>query len=81
MQLDKEDINRVSNFYTDLLHKNGTDSAQTLNWTNKRNQLVRFDTLIKVGDLRNKKILDFGCGLGDLLDFLKSNNNPPSGFK
>jgi len=73
MQLDKEDTERVSNFYTDLLHKNGVNDAQTLNWTNKRNQLVRFDTLTKIGDLQNKKILDFGCGLGDLYDFLQSN--------
>jgi trans-aconitate methyltransferase len=74
MQLDKEDTERISNFYTDLLHKNGTDDAQTLNWTNKRNQLVRFNALTKIGDLQNKKILDFGCGLGDLYGFLQSNN-------
>jgi ubiquinone/menaquinone biosynthesis C-methylase UbiE len=71
MKLSQSDQNRIKNFYNSLLKKFGTDSAKTLDWHNKHNQLERFETLTIIGDLNNCTILDFGCGLGDLYGFLK----------
>lgn len=61
-----EDRKRIQDFYAGLLAKNGTESAQSLNWTNKRNQLVRFEALLRIGDLAGRTVLDVGSGLGDL---------------
>ena len=42
----------------------------SLDWDTKENQLKRFEIFSKIGDLNGKKILDVGCGLGDLYGFL-----------
>uniref|UniRef100_A0A7C3SQ70 Class I SAM-dependent methyltransferase n=1 Tax=Dictyoglomus turgidum TaxID=513050 RepID=A0A7C3SQ70_9BACT len=43
-------------------------------WSGKRAQESRFETLIKIGDLNNKTILDVGCGWGSFFSFLKEKN-------
>jgi SAM-dependent methyltransferase len=70
MELAENDKNRIIDFYLGHLKKNGIESAQTLNWTNKRNQLLRFNALARIGELQNASILDVGSGLGDLYDYL-----------
>lgn len=59
------------NFYN--LHlKHFGDSPQAVRWT-KEGQLRRYNTLLNIaGDIKNKKILDFGCGKGDFYGYLKS---------
>ncbi len=47
------------------------DAPQTVRWT-PEGQRRRFETLLKIaGDFSGKKILDFGCGKGDLYEFIK----------
>ena len=41
-------------------------------WRSRRNQELRFGSLVKVGDLSGQRILDLGCGLGCLYGFLKN---------
>ncbi len=41
-------------------------------------QHLRFEELLTIGDIQGKKILDYGCGKGDLYQFLKSKNVPVS---
>jgi ubiquinone/menaquinone biosynthesis C-methylase UbiE len=36
-------------------------------------QKIRFEALMKVGDLNNQTILDIGCGFGDFYNYLKEN--------
>jgi 2-polyprenyl-3-methyl-5-hydroxy-6-metoxy-1,4-benzoquinol methylase len=41
-------------------------------------QQIRFEEILTIGDIKGKKILDYGCGKGDLYQFLKSKNIPVS---
>lgn len=51
--------------------KNFGDAPQAVRWTPK-GQRRRYETLLKIaGDFSGKKILDFGCGKGDLNEFIK----------
>src|SRR3989338_1455627 len=59
----------ISENYKNLLNKYG-DSYKTGQWGHD-SQKFRFEELIKIGDLNNKKILDFGCGIGDFVKFLE----------
>ncbi len=48
------------------------DTPQATRWT-PEGQLRRYETFLRIaGDFSGKKILDFGCGKGDFLGFLKS---------
>jgi len=58
------------NFYTRHLRDFG-DTPQAVRWT-PEGQVRRYETLLTAtGDLSGKKILDFGCGKGDLYGFLR----------
>jgi trans-aconitate methyltransferase len=73
MELSEEDKNTIIKFYEGHLAQNGPNHAQTLNWTNNRQQLIRFNTLQRIGNLEGKTVLDVGCGLADLYGFLEAN--------
>lgn len=73
MTFTDEDRGRIQAYYVKHLRKHGPFSAQALSWTNNEAQLIRFQALIGIGDLEGKSILDVGCGLGDLYQFLKLN--------
>lgn len=44
---------------------------RVLDWANAESQQVRFAVLADNVPLANKRLLDVGCGLGDLLGFLR----------
>jgi ubiquinone/menaquinone biosynthesis C-methylase UbiE len=47
------------------------DAPQAVRWT-REGQLRRYETLLEIaGNFSGKRILDFGCGKGDLHGFLK----------
>ena len=50
------------------------DTARThhevLDWASEASQRARFDIFANRVDLRDKSLLDVGCGLGDLLTYL-----------
>jgi SAM-dependent methyltransferase len=52
------------------------ESPKSLQWYTYRSQALRFRQLVADVEIGGKKILDVGCGLGDLLPFLyaKSDN-------
>lgn len=56
--------------YTSRCEKFG-DSPQASQYTDQASQEVRMHRLLEVGDVRNARILDFGCGTGHLLTVLK----------
>ena len=66
-----EQAGSIENHYQALFKKFG-DSYEAVQYTSKESQLKRFDTLIKVADLTRCTVLDFGCGLGHFLEFLRS---------
>jgi len=68
----EEDILHLSRHYSGLLARHG-DSPQAVQWADAATQENRMCILTEVGDLREAKVLDFGCGTGHLLSFLREN--------
>lgn len=65
-------IQLLLNHYESLFDMhNGADSYEVLDWESINAQMSRFSVLIENIDLSNKRILDAGCGLAHLYDFLK----------
>lgn len=48
----------------------GDPERCALGWRSPDSQRLRFDVLCRVGNLSNCKVLDLGCGYGDLKPFL-----------
>jgi SAM-dependent methyltransferase len=65
------DRQRLEKFYIEALKRYGPDHPKSVHWLGLRSQLLRFDALTKIADLSDAKILDVGCGLGDLYGFLQ----------
>lgn len=66
---------KVSEYYTEKIKKHGTTSWG-VDWNSKESQFLRFEQLCKViTSKRDEKfsILDYGCGYGALIQFLKEN--------
>ncbi|CDI06458.1 class I SAM-dependent methyltransferase [Candidatus Nitrosotenuis uzonensis] len=61
--------NEILKHYTELYEKYGVNPA-SLGWPKGR-QNIRFKIITEVGNLSNSKILDIGCGFGDLYSFIK----------
>jgi 2-polyprenyl-3-methyl-5-hydroxy-6-metoxy-1,4-benzoquinol methylase len=60
----------VKNFYEERYARNG-NNIKSVGWGSKKYQFLRFQILTRNINLNKKKILDFGCGFGDLNIFLK----------
>lgn len=56
--------------YQNLYKKHG-DSSASVQYSSQETQNKRFDILTSIGDLERKRILDFGCGLGHLGEYLR----------
>lgn len=69
MELDPLDLERLKTFYQSAYKEFGLD-ARSLHWVSRYNQLRRFEILRAIGTLDGTSILDVGCGLGDLYEFL-----------
>jgi cyclopropane fatty-acyl-phospholipid synthase-like methyltransferase len=55
--------------YRALWNQHG-DSAQAVQYSSRETQELRFAKLVEVADLDGCRILDFGCGTGQLQDYL-----------
>lgn len=64
------DLFEISNFYNDRFNKVGP-TIKSVGWKNRKDQELRFQQLLRNIELENRTILDFGCGLGDLVPFLQ----------
>lgn len=62
------DPKEILDFYEDSFSKYGTD-ARSVHWSGEISQTARFQVLANIAPLENKRILDAGCGLGDLYKF------------
>lgn len=65
------DKNKISKLYNNRFIEHGR-SYKTVGWGDKETQIKRFDVLLSDVTLKGKKILDVGCGLGDLIPYLDS---------
>ncbi len=62
-------VDKQRRIYRRLYERHGP-GHRALHWTSRANQRRRFEALSRVGDLCGCRVLDLGCGLGDLLDFM-----------
>ena len=58
-----------------LFHRNKSLTGRGLNykmqgWSSEKEQKVRFQTIANSANFSNKRVLDLGCGLGELYDYL-----------
>ncbi len=59
----------IESYYKPNMGK-GLPDFKVLGWESKEAQEMRFEMLTANVNLQNKKILDVGCGLGNLLEYL-----------
>ncbi len=65
-----ETFERLEQLYDECLREHG-DSPQATQQADRLTQEQRMRVLCQVTDLRQAKVLDFGCGTGHLLDFMR----------
>lgn len=63
------ETDEIARFYDQLVQRFGVDH-RALDWRSRASQQKRFEILTEVGDLSGCRLLDVGCGIGDLYDLL-----------
>ncbi len=66
--MDKSDKHKLIDHYNELFSQFGY-SHKTIGWGKKRH-FFRYEILLSNFDIKNRSLLDFGCGFGDLSDHL-----------
>ena len=72
-------FNEISNYYDKRVIKY-KDTPNSVGQKNIQTLEKRLSILLKVGNLKKSKILDFGCGTGFLYEFLKKKINFQGGM-
>ena len=66
-----EITNNRNNFYNEKSQSYEMNSAEIVGWMDgKKNQLKRFDTLLDIGVKSGDTVLDFGCGVGHMVEHI-----------
>lgn len=60
---------QIAALYDDRLDETG-DDVGTVGWGSRADQALRFALLLRDVDVRGRRVLDVGCGLGDLVAHL-----------
>src|SRR4029078_11884428 len=71
MNISEKDKKRMIDFYNESIRKSTFDWNK-VGWNSKENQEKRFEILTSEFDLNGNKILDYGCGIGDLYGYLSN---------
>lgn len=66
----KDDLTAIESHFATLAERHGNTPAAA-QWSDAQTQRRRFQVLTEIGDLREAAVLDFGCGTGALLDYLR----------
>jgi SAM-dependent methyltransferase len=61
----------AAEFYDQRLRELGV-VVDSVGWSSRESQYLRFELLRDDIDLKGKSVLDLGCGLGDLADYLNA---------
>jgi SAM-dependent methyltransferase len=62
----------IINRYDDRFKEHGIDPL-SLNWLDLKSQNKRFENILNLININNKKIIDIGCGFADLLKYIQEN--------
>ena len=65
--------------YSRAAHQHGA-GFRALLWASRQTQELRFDAMLRLSDPKGLRVLDLGCGCGDLLNFLHSREASPSHY-
>ena len=68
-------------FYQSAIEMHGT-SAKGVNWASKKNQIVRFENILKLlpEDISQYTLVDAGCGFGDFYSYLSKQKSLPKEY-
>lgn len=71
--MDKNILAGIDNYYTSKIKEHGA-TFKGVDWNSKESQYLRFAQLAKIiKDNKVFSILDYGCGVGDLVIYLQQN--------
>lgn len=71
--MDKNILSGIDDYYTSKIKEYGVN-FKGVDWNSKEGQYLRFDQLAKI--IQNNKsfsIIDYGCGFGELVNYLQQN--------
>ncbi|ELJ9743142.1 class I SAM-dependent methyltransferase [Vibrio parahaemolyticus] len=71
---------KIANYHRKRCKQFGNDKARTLGWQDEYSQISRFEALTRSLCLEAVSILDIGCGFGDLLEYIESQNQYPARY-
>jgi cyclopropane fatty-acyl-phospholipid synthase-like methyltransferase len=66
------DNDKIIDFYNKDIYNRFDTEYGRVGWNNKKSQYNRFNTLFKIGIKDGDSILDFGCGLGEMYNYLRT---------
>jgi len=68
-----EITNNRNKFYNETSQSYEMDSSEIVGWMDgKSNQLKRFQTLLDIGIKNGDSVLDFGCGIGHMVEYINN---------
>jgi len=65
------EINRILKHYNKNIYKNASSNFSKVGWNSSFGQIKRFKIMLDIGVRNNDSIIDYGCGFGDLLKYMK----------
>lgn len=65
----KSNLEAIKYFYPQY-YKDSKNKSEIVGWSSKKDQYKRFEILLNVGFKDGDTVLDFGCGLGSLYEYM-----------